>query len=93
MGPLSFAKFVKPSKARVEVAFVELVKEVVAAHEPGNPADAENSDLPYFLKPVKCLKHPDVVKLAGASFNEASEQKGMQSDRYDGAPPNLRPGS
>jgi hypothetical protein len=63
----------KPSNTRVEVDFVELPKEVVAAHELGNPAGAANSDLPYFLNPVECLKRLDAVKLAGASFNETSE--------------------
>jgi hypothetical protein len=72
---VAFAKFVKPSDTRVEVDFVELPKEVVAASELGNPAGLANSDLPYFLKPVECLKRPDAVKLAGAFFNETSEQK------------------
>jgi hypothetical protein len=75
MESVSFAKFVKRSKTRVQIDFVELPKEVVAAHELGNPAGAANSDLPYFLKPVECLKRPDAVKLSGALFNETSEQK------------------
>jgi hypothetical protein len=75
MEPVSFAKFVKPSNTRVDVDFVELPKEVVTVHELGNPADAANSDLPYFLKPIECLKCPDSVKFAGAFFNETSEQK------------------
>jgi hypothetical protein len=75
MESVSFAKFVKPSNTRVEVDFVELPQEVVAAHGLGNPAGAANSDLPYFLKPVECLKRPDGVKLAGAFLNETSDQK------------------
>jgi hypothetical protein len=72
---VSFAKFVNPSNTRIEVDSVELPKKVVAAHELGNPAAAANSDLPYFLKPVDCLKRPDAVKLPGAFFTETSEQK------------------
>jgi hypothetical protein len=75
MESVSFAKFVKRSNTRVEVDFAELPKEVFAAHEPGNPAGAANSDLPYFRKPVECLKGPDAVKLANVFFNETSEQK------------------
>jgi hypothetical protein len=75
MESVSFAKFVKPSNTRVEVDFVKLPKEVVAAHELGKPAGAANSDFPYFLKPVECLKRSDAVKLADALFNETSEQK------------------
>jgi hypothetical protein len=74
MEPESVAKFVKPSNTRVKIDFVELPKEVVAAHELGNPAGAVDSDLPYFLKPIECLKRPDAVKLAGAFFKEMSEQ-------------------
>jgi hypothetical protein len=72
---VSFAKFVKPSNTWVEVDFVELPKEVVTAHELGNSAGVANSNLPYFLKPVECLKRRDAVKLTGAFFNETSEQK------------------
>jgi hypothetical protein len=79
MESVSFAKFVKPSNAQVEVDFVELPKEVVTAHGLGNPAGAENSDLPYFLKPVECLKRPDDIKFAGAFSNETSEQKYIHS--------------
>jgi hypothetical protein len=75
MESVSFVKFVKPSNTRVEVDFVELPKEVVAARELGNTAGAANSDLLYFLKPVEFLKRLDAVKLAGAFFNETSEQK------------------
>jgi hypothetical protein len=75
MESISFAKFGKPSNTRVEVDFVELLKEVVTAHELGNPACAANSDLPQFLKPVEYLKYPNAIKLAGAFFNETSEQK------------------
>jgi hypothetical protein len=75
MESVSFAKFVKPSDTRVGGDFVELPKEVIAAYEPGNPVGAVNSDLPYFLKSVECLKCPDAVKLVGALFNETSEQK------------------
>jgi hypothetical protein len=75
MESVSFAKSVKLSNTPVEIDFVELSKEVVAAHELGNPAGAADSDLPYFLEPVECLKRPDAVKLAGAFFNETSEQK------------------
>jgi hypothetical protein len=75
MEPLSFAKFVKSSNTRVEVDCVELTEEVVAVHELCDPAGAADSDVPYFLKPVECFKRPDAVKLAGAFFNETSEQK------------------
>jgi hypothetical protein len=73
MEPVSFAKFVKPSNTRVEIDFVKLSKEVIAAHELGNPAGAANSGLMYFLKPIECFKCPDAVKLACAFFNETSE--------------------
>jgi hypothetical protein len=42
MESMSFAKFVKPSDRRVEVDFVELPKELVAAHKLGNPAGAHS---------------------------------------------------
>jgi hypothetical protein len=75
MESVSFAKFVKPSNTWVEVDFVELPKEVVAAHKLGNPAEPANLNLPYFLKPVECLKRPNAAQLVGSLFNETSEQK------------------